>query len=211
MHESAAKIFPKFSEGFEGRVLYPYLDQDGLVTVGIGCLVDPVELMFSLPWTLLGAGAPSHAEVLRQWSYLKAQTRLAKIGAKYAQGATTLRLTDADVDALLVSRMTQNEAELIRYFPRFATFPGDAQLGIHSMAWAMGAGFPKEFPHFTRAAISGDWATAKAECQIAGEKQNRGLVPRNLADHMCFENASRVIANPGALRVTETYWPLELT
>jgi GH24 family phage-related lysozyme (muramidase) len=212
MHESVSKIFPEFSAGFEGVVNHPYLDVLGLVTVGIGCLIDPLPLALALSWHLSDTGArATPLQVSAQWVYLKGEKDLAREGARAAEQITRLRLTDADVDALLESRMQLNEAVLAKSFAGWSNYPADAQLGIHSMAWAMGAGFAKEYPHFKRAAEAGSWDEAADECTIGGETANKGLVPRNIANRICFRNAARVIANPGALRVTETYWPLELT
>jgi GH24 family phage-related lysozyme (muramidase) len=211
MHALVAKIFPAFSEKFEGRVLWPYLDVEGLPTVGIGCLINPIALALPLPWKLLDGSRATPLQVTAEWEYLKHSVELAHLGARAAEHATHLRLTDADVDALLEERMARNEAVLAAAFKGWADYPADAQLAIHSMAWAMGAGFAKEFPHFRRAVEAGEWEKARLECTIAGESSNAGLIPRNIANRICFANAARVIANPIALRVAEPYWPLELT
>ena len=53
--------FPAFSAKFEGRVSYMYLDVKGLVTVGVGNLVDPVSVAQALPFRFKnkpGIGAP---------------------------------------------------------------------------------------------------------------------------------------------------------
>lgn len=211
MHESVVWAAPGFQERFEGRFLWPYLDQDGLPTVGIGCLINPLALALVLPWKLLDGTRATPLQVTAQWEYLKKSTELARAGAKAAQHATQLRLTDADVDALLESRMALHEGVLAKAFTGWADFPGDVQLAIHSMAWAMGAYFWREFPKFVRACLVHDWEEALEECTIAGEAANRGLIPRNQANRICLRNAAAVRDNPGALRVTETYWPLELT
>jgi GH24 family phage-related lysozyme (muramidase) len=211
MHPSVTTIFPTFSERFEGRVNWPYLDKDGLPTVGIGCLINPISLALALPWRLEDGTPATILQVSAQWVYLKGQTHLAKDGARAAEGATELRLTDADVDALLASRMALNERLLAAAFDGWGNFPADAQLAIHSMAWAMGADFWRKFPRFCRAVLRHEWEHALEECTIAGEETNRGLAPRNAADRICFRNAAAVRDNPTALRAQEVYWPLELS
>jgi len=205
------EIFPEFSQKFEGRVLWPYLDIEGYVTVGIGCLIHPIALALALPWKLAGSGARATLlEVTAQWEYLKNSTELARAGAQAAQHATTLRLNDADVDALLFARMALNEAVLAKTFAGWSEYSADAQLGIHSMAWAMGADFAKGYPHFKRAAEAGSWDEAADECTIGGESKNAGLIPRNVANRICFHNAARALENPKALPPDQVSWPLEL-
>lgn len=221
MHDVVLQAFPGFSQKLEGRTNYMYLDKDGKVTTAIGCLVDPLELALELPWKLRDGALASREEVSAQWHDLRAQTRLAVLGAQYAATVTTLRLTDADVDALVRERLMRHEAILSQTFLGWAFFPADAQLAIHSLAWALGVvGFLKEFPKFTRAANAQDWATALAECTIKGETSNKGLIPRNVANRICLANARVVradIEHAGRARGThlytssQLYWPKALT
>lgn len=211
MHDSVRKIFPGFSEKLEGRVRWLYLCVARKPTVGIGCLVDTISLVLSLPWKTLSGAPATSLQITAQWEFLKKQTYLAQAGARAAEHATQLRLSDADIDALLESRLRTNEAILRAAFEGWEDYPADAQLAIHSMAWAMGAFFWRKFPNFTRAVLVHDWEAALDECTIAGEDENAGLVPRNAANRICLANAAAVRDNPTALRASETYWPLELT
>jgi GH24 family phage-related lysozyme (muramidase) len=212
MHESVRQIFPGFSEKFEGRFRWPYLCVAGIPTVGIGCALGRVGLALALPWTVLEGGArATPLQVSAQWVYLKEHQALAQAGARACEHATQLRLTDADVDALLESRMAVNEAILAKRFRAWSFFQADAQLALHSLAWAVGAVEVAEgYPKLCAAAERGDWDGARAECTISGEDKNAGLIPRNVANRTCFANAARVRDNPTALRASEVYWPLEL-
>jgi len=216
MHPSVASSFARFSIGFEGKFAWPYLDIEGFVTVGIGCLIDPIELALPLQWVLGNGSFASREEVVSQWRDLKAQVRLAKIGAKYAEPVTTIRLTEASIDALLSRRLLANEAIFEQQFLAWDLFPADAQTAIHSMGWAMGPGFTKEYPRFTRACNAQDWITAQAECTISGEATNAGLARRNEANRLCLANAQTVkddINHAGhgrgthALSIDRLYWP----
>jgi hypothetical protein len=136
---------------------------------------------------------------------------LAQAGARACEHATQLRLTDADVDALLVSRMAENEAYLARAFKGVGVLPGGrtARVSFARMGgWARS--FAHGYPKLCAAAAAGDWETAVLECTISGEDKNAGLIPRNIANRICFANAARVRDNPIALRASEVYWPLEL-
>lgn len=209
-HDSVRAVFASLSAKFEGQYRWPYLDVEGFVTVGIGCLIHPLPLALALQWRMLDGPIATTLQVTEEWEYLRQSHELARLGARAAEHATHLRLSDAQVANLLESRMAQNEAVLAKTFEGWAGYPGDAQLGIHSMAWAMGAGFAKGYPRFVKAALAGDWDTAAKECAIGGEDRNAGIVPRNVANRVCFGNAARVKENPAALVASETYWPLEL-
>src|SRR5580704_1499007 len=50
MYSSVRDIFPNFSKQFEGRVGWMYLDVKGLVTIGVGNLIDPLPAAVGLPF-----------------------------------------------------------------------------------------------------------------------------------------------------------------
>jgi hypothetical protein len=50
VRESVRAYFPILTAPLEGVCTWPYLDSRGLVTTGIGDLVDPIELALPLPW-----------------------------------------------------------------------------------------------------------------------------------------------------------------
>jgi GH24 family phage-related lysozyme (muramidase) len=205
IRQSVIDAFLAFTTPLEGRVNHLYLDVLGLVTTGIGNLVDPVFAALALPWKLPD-GSKAPPDVIRaQWSALKARQDLAHRSLKYAAAVTTIRLDDTDVDALVLGKLQEN-ADFVaaHYFPMFAHYPADAQLGIMSMAWAVGPGFPLKFPTFKSAVLEGDWDGALAACTIK-EAGNPGLVPRNAANRVCFANAE--IVERCGLDPTVLNWP----
>lgn len=204
MHQSVLDAYHRFSEPLEGRVLSMYLDVKGLVTTGVGNLIDPVGAALRLPWKHPDGSLASDAEIREQWLALKGQQDLRKLHWKYAAAVTTLRLTDADVDALVVSKLLDNARELRKAYPNFDDFPADAQLGCLSMAWAVGPGFPAIFKNFSRFAVKQDWVAAKACCKIKAEG-NPGVVPRNRNNELCFDNAATVIQY--GLDRSRLHWP----
>jgi GH24 family phage-related lysozyme (muramidase) len=50
MHASAQAAWQTFITGHEGNVAHMYLDTKGLVTIGIGNLIDPISLALTLPF-----------------------------------------------------------------------------------------------------------------------------------------------------------------
>ena len=193
MHQSVRDAFVSFQTQFEGRVKHMYLDIKGLVTTGIGNLIDPLtDGVVSLPWVQRGTTTrASEAEIRADWAAVKA-AGAGKVASAYAP-LTKLELTDEAIDQLVLAKAEANEA-FIRKTPEFAsydTWPADAQLGLMSMAWAQGASFAK-WPNFRAAVAAGDWARAAEECRL-DETGNPGLKPRNEANRNLFSNAKRVV------------------
>jgi len=207
MHDAVKAAWHAFSEPLEGSVHWMYLDVRGLVTTGVGNLIDPVSEALKLPWKYKDGTPATKDAIAKAWRALKSQPELSKRHYRYAERITNLYLSDEDIDALVDQRMRSNEEYFAKTLVGFASFPADAQLAIHSMAWAVGAGFTAKFPNFTRAAVTQDWVAARAACLIrtAG---NPGVVPRNKQNQLCFDNAALVAAR--AFPRHGLYWPLSL-
>jgi peptidoglycan hydrolase-like protein with peptidoglycan-binding domain len=207
MQQSVIDTFIRFTQPLEGRVHHMYLDVLGLVTTGIGNLVDPVKAAKALPWKAPDGTLATAARVEAEWSALKARQDLKTKHFRFAAPVTTVRLTDADIDALVLRRLLENVAFLRKALPAFDTYPADAQLGICSMAWAVGAGFTKKFPTFTAAAKKQDFRGVKAASKIRTQG-NPGIVPRNTQNAICFENAAVVLER--GLDPSVLHWPKAL-
>jgi hypothetical protein len=213
--------FPAFSAKFEGRIAFMYLDVLGLVTVGVGNLVDPVLAAQALPFRFKnqpgiatpGAAATSD-QIAAEWQTLKNDPSLKTRGYKACEAITQLELSDDAIDSLISDRLTKNESFLKRqaWFQDFDTWPADAQLGLLSMAWAMGPAGPGNFPSFRAACQRLDFNTAAAQCKM-NEAGNPGVVPRNQANFTLFSNAAIVVANAGqaGLQCANLYYPQVLT
>lgn len=207
MHPSVAAIFRTFSTKFEGYLPYMYLDIKGLVTTGMGNLIDPIGAALGLPWKRPDGSLASQDEIRAAWNLVKSRIDLApKYGTAFA-GLTRLRLDKDGIEQLIARKLRENEAYLRRRFRGYDRWPADAQLGLHSMAWAMGPGF--HFPAFD-AAVNREPPDflAAATASHMNETGNAGLIPRNRANVVLFTNAARVLesgADPSAL-----YWPGEV-
>src|SRR6478609_3280131 len=204
MHQSVLDRFVDFTAPLEGVVRSMYLDIKGLVTVGIGCLVDPVSMALPLPWVLPDGSRPTDNEIAAQWRSLKAQQNLSKLHWKYAEKVTTIRLTDEGVLEVARRRLLANEKVLRQYFPNWDLFPADAQLACCSMAGAVGAGFPQIFGNFRQAANAQNWTAAIAACAIRSDN-NPGIVPRNAANKLCLANAQQVLSQ--GFPIDTLFWP----
>jgi hypothetical protein len=222
MFASVQSAFAAFSAQFEGRIPYMYLDVLGLVTVGVGNLVDPVSIAQALPFRFKnnpGIAAPASAatpdQIAAEWQRLKNDPTLKTRGHLACEPITQLELSADAIDDLILDRVTKNEAFLKsqQWFQSFDTWPADAQLGLLSMAWAMGPGGPAGFPHFRAACQGLDFSVAATECKM-NEAGNPGLVPRNQANVTLFSNAAIVLAREaqgGGLQRQNLYFPTTLT
>ncbi|MGA3024594.1 MAG: hypothetical protein ABSF98_07485 [Bryobacteraceae bacterium] len=198
MYPSVKAAFRAFNEPFEGVVPWMYLDVKGLVTVGVGNLIDPVELAVQLPFRFRAEPhvAASPGQIAEEWQKIKSNSALAKAGWRACEPLTRLGLDDAAIDALIAARLTGNEASLRKKesFREFDAWPADAQLGLLSMAWALGPGGPPGFARFAAACRNLDFAAAAANCAI-NEQGNPGIAPRNRANRTLFRNAAVVRAD----------------
>ena len=201
MYPSVRAAFRAFNEPFEGVVPWMYLDIKGLVTVGVGNLIDPVALALALPFRLRNEPniAATTGQIAAEWHAIKSDTTLARAGYRACEPLTQLGLDDASIDALIAVRLDENEQILKKNaaFRGFDDWPADAQLGLLSMAWALGPGGPARFRRFATACLNHDFVRAAANCAINAQG-NPGVAPRNRANQTLFQNAA-VAPNPSLL------------
>lgn len=193
MRQSVKDAFWSFSVPHEGYVPWLYADVKGLVTTGVGNLVDPVAYALPLPWVDKGTGKrASNADITAEWMRIKNDKSLARLGHRACEHITRLRLSEADIRRLVSSKLDQMWAHYTARFPDAATFPADAQLAIVSMCWAMGPGF--SWPMFHTAQRRRDFGIMAAECRMT-ERGNPGVIKRNEQNRKLLLNASVVEKN----------------
>lgn len=199
---SVVDSFVNWTQPLEGIENFPYTDAEGLVTTGLGDLIDsaaagqhmhvncghgtstpcgqstPTAAARALPWT----GGSIDAD----WAKLKAAWPGTQSTA--CRGITSCRLSPDAIQNLVASKMKAIEADLIAHFPGFASAPADAQLAAYSMSWAMGTGFAGSWPQFDAAFRAGDYAAAALQSHMQGV----GIDMRNLANKLLLLNAAAV-------------------
>ncbi|MBI4908429.1 MAG: hypothetical protein HY820_32690 [Acidobacteria bacterium] len=194
MQPTVKAQFRAFNEPLEGAIPFMYQDIKGLITVGVGNLIDPAELAMELPFRwkqrpdLAKAGnRATRAEIRSEWNRIKGDTTLAAKGHRACEPLTNLELSNEAIDDLIAGRLADNETKLKaqRPFKDFDNWPADAQLGLLSMAWAMGPNAFTAFKKFSAGCAKQDFDIAAAECKMNDEK-NPGLVPRNKANLTLF-------------------------
>jgi hypothetical protein len=177
------------------------------VTTGVGNLIEPESQALGLPFVHKGDGRiATQEEISAEWRALKARPELAVQGFRACEAVTDLRLSDASIDQLVLSKFDAHERVLRQSFAGWDTWPADAQLGAHSIIWA-GAGFPSKWPKFAAAAAARDWRTAATESHL-DETGNPGVAPRNAANVTLFNNAAAVDA--AGLDRSQLFYPQQL-
>lgn len=183
-----------------------YLDVKGLVTCGVGNLLPTAEAAMHLAWRHPDGSLALPSEVKREWQLVS--NLQPGWGPQYYRDRTTLRLTDADVDELVLRQLLTNGAWCSRHWPDWESWPADAQMGALSRAWAAGVGL-EHWPKFDAACNARDWLTAGEESQLRTDG-NPGVVPRNAAQRVAFCNAAAVDRDPGKHPPERLWWPVEL-
>jgi hypothetical protein len=195
MLDSVAQAFLGFSTQFEGRVPYMYVDVSNFVTVGVGNLIDPLELALAQPFVFKSDQAsPGSAEdITADWGTVKNTHGLPQQGHLACAPLTKLMLTDDAINRLVQSKAAANES-ILKQTPELSGYddwPADAQLGLLSMAWAMGPAFAQggHWPSFRTDVAASDWNAAAADSRMS-DAGNPGLTSRNVADQTLFSNAA---------------------
>jgi GH24 family phage-related lysozyme (muramidase) len=206
----------EFNTTFEGLVPFMYQDTKGLITIGMGNLIDPVSLALNLPFQwrnkpgVVHPGSPAtHADIRAEWHRIKNDTTLAKKGYRACDPLCNLELNRTAIAKLIFDKLQANEIILKRVsaFSDFDTWPADAQMGLLSMAWAMGPGFADHhrWPKFRAACAAADFDDAAANCRMHSVHESR-----NIANKRLFENAASVIAGEadGSYVRDKLYYPM---
>lgn len=194
MRQVVLDQFPAFTCRFEGRCSWMYLDVKGLVTTGVGNLIDPMVAAIDLPWKKADGSLASTQEIRDEWTRIKSAQTYSNRGGFFFKNMAQLHLDNVDIDNLVRQRLMMNEVYLEKRYPNWENWPADAQMAIHSMSWAMGPAF--QFPKFDACLAAGDFTGAAAECSIS-TAGNPGVAPRNAANKQLLLNAAEVVANGG--------------
>ena len=175
----------------EGYTTWMYCDVKGLVTTGVGNLIDTIAEALALPWQHPDGRMATKAEITAAWQSVKRrQDMKAGGGGAYAK-LTPIRLSANAVEVLVKQRLMMNETILARRFPKWDTWPADAQMCLHSIAWAAGAEspFPKLTAHLSK--TPPDFRAAANEVSLKDNPK------RSKAQRQLMLNAAKVVEEGG--------------
>ncbi len=202
-----------FSADLEGRVPVMYCDVFGYITTGVGNLINTLAQALALPWLLADGTKASPADIKADFDLCRANaTAWAKL--KWTVYAPKLRchLSEDAIDDLVKRQLAANETTYRKRWPKYDEFSADAKIAIHSMGWAVGAGFYVKFGNLAKCIDAEDWAGAAASCKIRDgldtpqkSDDNLGIVPRNKRNKLLFANAQ--IVKERGLDPSVLYWP----
>jgi len=210
MHDSALSALPGFLKQFEGKVNFMYLDMKGLVTIGIGHLIDPIDQALKLEFGTKGGSVVGGGDVTAEWRTVKARTDLIGKGSAEFDKITRLQLTDSGIaqmvadDAKSIEHYIKTNASAKMFYADFDTWPADAQVAFMGVAWG-GIPLPQFGWHqFPVACRDQDWDTAAAQCKISSPI----AAGRNEAHKAMFINAAAVTSNGDD--ITKFWWPIRV-
>jgi hypothetical protein len=217
--------FRAFSKDLEGEVLNMYLDNHNppLVTIGVGNMIEPLSVALSINYVYKSdhGGHPqagqscSDEDKTHDFNTVKSMTAYAPLGGGNVafKTATVCRITQTTLEQLITDKLNGNANEMKKnFFSALDTWSADAQLGLMSMAWAMGSAFPTAppptgpWPNFTKACKDQDWEGAAKECKMKDAVGTQ--ITRNDRNVILFRNAARIKegkADPNVLQ-----WPKDL-
>lgn len=231
MRQSVRDSFRPFTTSFEGEVPEMYTDVLGLVTCGIGNLIDPLPAALSLPWIHRASGTPATmAEVSEEWRAVK----FGKLHWYKGRPPRAIVLSPEGLSEVFMRRFEANEQYLARRWALWNLWPADAQMGAHSNAWAAGSGWQAPaFDMFVRNASGDGFRSCAGKAGydpndpsnrgaawlrdtrpeddargVHGPTLNPGLRPRNMANQTLFQNAAVVLAS--GFDPERLYWPMQL-
>ena len=128
----------------EGCTDYGYPDNEGNITIGRGNEIPSLAAWMALDW-----GDASATEIQTAWLVLQGQASIVKSrgpgawpgGQAYAR-YTTIRASQASLDALVERRLDEFDAELRAGWPGWDDAPPSAQSVLMRLAWACGTQGP---------------------------------------------------------------------
>jgi hypothetical protein len=177
----------------EGNVPYMYLDSLGLVTVGIGFMIDPIEKYIDVwggRFRKADGRAATRDDVLAEAHRLKEPDMQKLKGAhlNFKDGAQVFLLASA-VKPGVTEKLRDKEralksAPFNEFFANFDDFPPDAQMGLLSTAYGFLRDKTPEEQAFNRACKGLDWHGAAQSGRWTGWR------PEKQRGHqLMFENA----------------------
>jgi GH24 family phage-related lysozyme (muramidase) len=155
---------------YEGCFPFMYLDSKGLVTVGVGFLLDSADSAAAYSFLLNHAPqAASPDQIMAEWNHLKSQATPHL--ETYYQPFTTMQMQQADIDAMLTQKVNIFEGVARKTFANWDDFPVPAQLALIDMIYNLGS--LSGFPMLVAYAKAQDWANCAAQCFRIGPNAQR--------------------------------------
>jgi Putative peptidoglycan binding domain len=216
LQPSVVAALPSTFAPWEGPGLsFMYTDSKGLVTTGTGNLIDPIGAALALPWQNPDGSPTSQQDITDAWNTVK--SAWPGVQSNASSSLTSIRLSKDALDDLMLKTIQGNHEYLMKEYPNYTKWPADAQMAIHSISWAWGPGFATVWNEsgtngtaFNAAvnAATPDFAKAAQIMMAASQHEesiNSGIIPRDQANVVMFNNAADVLKSKGD--VTKFWYP----
>lgn len=201
----------KWNSAYEARANFMYVDVKGYVTTGVGNALFNPEAAILLDWRHPNGDKATQEQVRSQFIAIRDNVPARQMFYTYQKQFTTIRISEDDIDRLVVAKLLEHHKHLTSQYPEFEAWPLDAQWATHSMAWACGSAFsvpsdrdPYRFVKLGKLLRAKDFAGAVSQCHM-NENGNPGLKPRNIANKLMFDNAAYV--QDIGMDYGRRYWP----
>lgn len=211
------------NEDKEGRTPFMYEDTKGYMTTGVGNIL-PLQLALTLAWRVGSQTGrlATKAEIEAEYWRMKALP-LEKAGGFAYRKHAQLFLDEASLDRLVENKLKGVSNQLRLRIRDLDQWPLDAEVGLTSMAWAMGDGrifdgtFPKFVAHIRRRNFA-EYTLRNGKSELTGgaakeckmvDADNPGVKPRNVMNRILFQNAAEVIRR--GLDINKLYYPQDLS
>ena len=178
----ARTAFPQLLIEFgEGSTTYGYPDNEGNITIGRGNMLQTYAAFAALDWQ----GATAN-QIQTAWTVL--QTAAAKVkrdgpdrwpGGGHYEGLTTIRATQASIDALIDSRLNEIDAVARTEWPGWDDVPRNAQEALARLMWACGPELAPRWPKLHAAWVAKRWDICAQECRIPSLDQTETGDPKH--------------------------------
>jgi hypothetical protein len=210
LQQSVIDRLPSVFGQWEGPGLpYPYTDSKGLVTIGTGNLIDPLSSALALPFYMPDGSAASPAQIAADWQRVK--SAFPAVQSTACARLTSIRLHADGLDALVMRTIASMWHVICAEMVSAPTWPADAQLGVLSISWAWGSGFPVVWNRIGGAPVgygdafklqveTPDFDLAAAVMLDASRHEetiNGGLIPRDRGTVIMMHNAQAVVTARG--------------
>lgn len=150
---------------FEGSIPHMYRCTGGEVTIGAGHAIPAAADAGKLPWSIGGSpAAPDRAQA----DFAQVAAAPKGMGASQYANLTQCRMSEDDIDALLLADVDLFESKLAAALPKWASYPETVQEALFDMGYNLGVGGLLKFHELLASAESGNWEAAATQCHRIG-------------------------------------------
>ena len=159
--------FPPWVARWEGVLSTMYRDVIGLVTTGVGNMIDDTHGQITaeglaLPWLRSDGSRATPEDIRAEWARVKALPAGRAFAAGSFRAPAELHLEPAGIAALVGSHLAGDVRAVAKTFPSFPAFPPSAQHAVLDIAWGRGAFCWPKYPELARAIQAQNWRAAAA-------------------------------------------------